>query len=273
MSWVRDVLTGAATLDPGPNDRHELDTVLSRWYWGDEWKERLTQGFRDLLTDPDRRLRAAAVFFFARTTAEDDGLLVESFQGQLPLYDGVRPGWYPGGADLRALLAGAIASRAGRSEDAQAVARSEALRPGAGQQVVSAVVRGDPEWVRTNLRPIVQASPEALGVVLFWLRTRGQDVGPWLADLREGLADDQLRSALAAMLSGPADVAAAEALKLIGEDPPLGGVLLIEMEAANLDLAAAVIELAARVPHSTLERWIQTAVSDPKRRSDLLDRL
>lgn len=216
-SWVRDVLTGKADIDLGASDRHELDAVLARWYAGQGWKDRLTQEFRPLLTDSDVGLRSAAVLFFARTTASGEGELVDAFLGHLSLYDGVRQDWYPDEPDLRALLASAIASRARDDASAQQVARQEALRPGMGQHVVMAVLMGDPAWLRAHLVDVVEGSPLALPIVLFWLRSRGEDARPWLEDLR-GRSDlleptvaalrgcvgaDDLRAAVEALTDDP----------------------------------------------------------------------
>lgn len=144
MSWVRDVLSGKKDLPLGPNDRSVLDALFARWWGGAAAREQLTTGFRGLLTDPSARLRSAAVLFFVRHSADDEGALVDALLNHVELFDGVRQTWQPGEGDLRALLAAAVSQRARASESALTAVRREAMRPGHGQRVIVGLLASDP---------------------------------------------------------------------------------------------------------------------------------
>ena len=56
MSSVRDILTGRIPVDLEYNQRHALDVLMQGW--GEvQRRPELTEGFAELLLDPDSRLR------------------------------------------------------------------------------------------------------------------------------------------------------------------------------------------------------------------------
>jgi hypothetical protein len=112
MSFVVDVLSGKTYLEPGPNDRSDLDPLLNLWRRGQRTDE-LRAGFIEALTHPSPRVRAGGVMFFARMTTqrEDVDLLLPLLTDQASLYEGVPEPWFGGADDLRSMLASAVASR------------------------------------------------------------------------------------------------------------------------------------------------------------------
>ena len=105
MSFVIDVLTGKHYLEPGPNDRSDLDPLLTMWRRGQR-KDELRAGFIEALTHTNPNVRAGGVMFFARMTTqnEDVDLLLPLLTSQIELYDGVREPWFGGSDDLRSML-------------------------------------------------------------------------------------------------------------------------------------------------------------------------
>ncbi len=110
MSFVVDVLSGKTYLEPGPNDRSDLDPLLNLWRRGQRTDE-LRAGFIEALTHPSPRVRAGGVMFFARMTTqrEDVDLLLPLLTDQASLYEGVPEPWFGGADDLRSMLASAVA--------------------------------------------------------------------------------------------------------------------------------------------------------------------
>ena len=180
---VRDILTGQESLPLGRHDRNVLDPLLARWYAGDEWRRTLVDGFSELYFDPDVKLRGAAVLFFASYTADPGTLAIEALRDRLELFDGVDVPWRDENLDLRALVASTVARQIREHDDALALARREALRPGYGQAVIALLLPADPLWVRDHTVELVQTSPGLLSPLLFHLHLRDIDLKPILKEL------------------------------------------------------------------------------------------
>lgn len=171
-AWIRDVLTGKAHV-PGTRDgRHVLDDLRALRY-DPEQKARLDTGFRGLLIDADPKVRAAAVQHY--TSAPDDGAVLRAWREHLPLYTGVEEPWYPGDTDLRGLLASVLSRYALSSDEARDLVREEAVIRGRGATVIAGLVAADRLWLLNNIEPIVNASPDALYVLLASARIRNLD--------------------------------------------------------------------------------------------------
>jgi len=205
MSFVVDVLTGKQYLEPGPNDRSDLDPLLTMWRRGQR-EEALRAGFIEALTHPDPKVRAGGVMFFARMTTrpEDVDLLLPLLTDKVELYDGVREPWFGGRDDLRSMLASAIASRTPAGHPAVDVLEAEALEEGRAGWVIVALVGLDPVWVRSHAGAIVTNSPGALDPLLYNLQMRGVDLTPFLQELRQEVDDDVVRAGIRSALGARA---------------------------------------------------------------------
>lgn len=205
MSFVVDVLTGKQSLEPGPNDRTDLDPLLNLWRGGNR-RDELHEGFTQALTDPDPKVRAAGVMFFARmsTGASDLPLLHELLTDRIELYDGVAEPWFGGSDDLRSMLASAVASRASQGDAAVDTLKSEALQPGRAGWVIVALLGLDPAWVRQNAGTIVTNSPSSLDPLLYNLKMRGIDLTNFLSELRPLVDDEVLRAGMRSALGDDA---------------------------------------------------------------------
>ena len=191
ISYVRDVLTNRISVDLDPNQRHSLDVLSQQWY-DVERRPELAEGFGELLQDPDPKLRAAAVQFFASHMAEDGGALLEAYESRLHEFEGVPRHWYPGEGDLRDLLVLAISKRMLPGSRALELMRGEVLRPGHGGYAVVGILATDPAWLRGHLVEIVSGSPDALPAIL--LNHGVLDVKPdqLVADLKGRVPDQAL---------------------------------------------------------------------------------
>ena len=205
MSFVVDVLNGRQHLDPGPNDRTDLDPLLNLWRGGKR-KDELREGFTEALTHADPKVRAAGVMFFARmsTGSGDLPLLHDLLTNRAELYEGVPEPWFGGSDDLRSMLASAVASRASQGDAAVDTLKSEALQPGRAGWVIVALIGLDPAWVRQHAATIVTNSPSALDPLLYNLKMRWIDLTNFLTELRQDVDDDVLRAGLRSALGDDA---------------------------------------------------------------------
>ncbi|MCO4745778.1 MAG: hypothetical protein KC912_13375 [Proteobacteria bacterium] len=213
MSFVRDALTGNQAVDLHRGERHALDGLLRLYGQASEsTQSQYENEFAALLTDDDERVRAGAVVFFAKTQRADAYQALLAAWSQLHLFDGVADVWYPDGRDLRDLLAGALSRRTLHNQrvDVLDVMKVEALVPNRGQNVLSGLIPGDPDWVRANYIEVVRRSPDALAGLLMWLGMLGVQpeavIGPAVGHLPEAT----IRSAIA--LAIPAERERMEAM-------------------------------------------------------------
>jgi len=188
------ILRGEQTLDASPDDRHALDTLLSRWHLGEPWQSHLCREFAQLLMDPDPQLAGAAIHFFGeRSSADDGGGLLAALRFHAAALEGVRSTWYPDERDLRTLLVLAIAQRMARGAPFRDAVRAEALLPGRGAAVATLLVARDPQWFRQHAAEILSASPEAaaapLGFIAMAHKASPADGDRHLTALVSALAD------------------------------------------------------------------------------------
>ena len=170
MSWVRDVLTGAESVDFGRHTRDEYHWLSNQQHKGDESVQKLNEGFAELISDPKRRLRGAAICWFAGQRAPGVGpMLVAAWLSNPALYKGVRQDWLPNDHDLGRLMMKAIAKNALDVPGALDLIRNHALTPKQGNDVLASLIHSDPIWVRNNLKAIVTNTPATVELIFFHL--------------------------------------------------------------------------------------------------------
>jgi len=195
MSYVRDVLTYRIPVDLDANQRHPLDVLSQQWSDSSRRAE-LTRGFVELLSDPDPKLRAAAVQFFVAHMADDGGALRDAYERHLDRFEGVPRHWYPGEGDLRDLLVLALAKRALPGSRDLEILKEEALRPGHGAYATLGILAADPAWLREHLVEIVAGSPGALPGLLFNLGVLDVQPDALIAQLKGQVLDSVLLDAI-----------------------------------------------------------------------------
>jgi len=193
--YVRGALTGYISVDLDRNQRHSLD-VLSQQWSDEKRRPELSEGFTELLHDPDPRLRAAAVQFFVSHMAEDGGALLDAYENRLQEFEGVPRHWYPGDGDLRDLLVLAISKRMLPGSRALELMKREALRPGHGGYATVGILATDPLWLRQHIVEIVSGSLDALPGILFHPGVLGVKPDELLLELKGRVAEDILLKAI-----------------------------------------------------------------------------
>lgn len=243
MGWVRDVLTGAEPIDLGRHTRDAFHWLNNQEYHGPETLQRLNEGFAELISDPDRDVRGAAVLWFAGHVVPGVGpMLVAAFTSRRQLYEGVKQEWSDDRAPLDQIMALAIAKNALDVPGGLEIARTEALRPYRGGWMVSILVRADPLWVRSHLAEIATHSPTAIEVLFFHLGLLGVNL-----------------EAVTAHLASDASEA--------------GGALLKALHTRGLDLEQAVLRLLEQVGEERVTLWLNAVVEDDGERARYLGML
>ena len=169
---IRAVLVGEESVEIRRDERTVLDVVRRQYDLADKAEQaRMASEFAGLLQDPDPKVRAAAVVFFSKSSNADEYDALFAAWQRLDLYDGVTHDWYPNEPDLRGSLAMALSKRTLRlaRHEVREAMKVEAMVPGRGQFVLSALIPADPEWVVANYVEVVLRSPEALPGLLMWL--------------------------------------------------------------------------------------------------------
>jgi hypothetical protein len=165
---LRDGITGAQSLPLRANHREPHDWIAEAWTELSKLvdaRRTLRRAMGDLLTDEDVRVRAGAIWFFTSVSkAPGIDALCKAFDS-LQLYDGV-PDPIGGRGDLRGELGRALAQRVSRTAPkALEILRREILRPGGARPVWAGMKRHDGRWVKEHAAEIVEASPDAAGLV------------------------------------------------------------------------------------------------------------
>ena len=159
---IRAILLGGESIRVESWQHHPLDAILDRWQDDPTSRPALEAGFRDLLAEPDRRLRGAALHFFAQRPAADDGGHLAALATNPSALAGVVSDWYPNDGDELDVLAVALGHRAGRDPATRDAARAVALLPGRGTTSLAVT---DAEWFRTNLPQLLQTDRIRQGLV------------------------------------------------------------------------------------------------------------
>jgi hypothetical protein len=237
MSWVRDVLTGAEAVDFGRHTRDEFHWLSNQKHAGDAAVAKLDQGFAGLLSDPDARLRGAAVCWFAYNVARGVGpMLVAAYLSHPELYEGVPQPWLDDAGDQGRLMVQAIAKNALDVPGGLDLVRAEALKDYRGQNVVAFLVHADPAWVRDHLAQIATSSPAAIDVLFFHLGLLGIDLLATVAHLAT-------------------------------HAPESGGALLKALHGRGEDLEQAVLRLQEQVGEERVTLWLNAVVQDEDERA------
>jgi hypothetical protein len=129
------------------------------------------------LTDPEPRVRAGALRFFADLDdAPDGGALREALLRHEALFRGV-PDPHAPGEELYPLLLKVAAARA-RAEDRELVSAltRAALSPGGAGPTLAALIDLDPAWVTGHAAEIVRSTPDVLKALLWRMGWRRHDV-------------------------------------------------------------------------------------------------
>jgi hypothetical protein len=240
MSWVRDVLTGAEAVDFRRHTRDEFHWLSNQKYGGEAAVAKLDQGFAGLLSDPDPRLRGAAVCWFAHNVARRTGpTLVEAYLAHPELYEGVPQPWLEDAGDQGRLMVQAIAKNALDVPGGLDLVRAEALEDHRGQNVVAFLVHADPAWVRDHLAQIATSSPAAIDVLFFHLGLLGVELTATVAHLAT-------------------------------RAPEAGGALLKALHARGEDLEQAVLRLQEQVGAERVTLWVNAVVEDEDERARTL---
>ncbi len=204
MGLVTDRLAGSEpVLDKG--DVTVLDAVLRSWR-DPEHPDRDAIGaeMAELLSSEDNRLRAAACVFF-RTFGEapDAGRLFEAITNTPEAFDGVENPWTQEAADLRGLVAAALAARLPAAGEAvRRWVQAEALAPGRGStKVLAGLTRAEPDWVHEHAGEIATANPKTLPLLVTLL----QRAGRLDAEVVQRLAEIDSSEVLAALERFPGD--------------------------------------------------------------------
>lgn len=243
MGWVRDVLTGVEPIDLGRHTRDAFHWLSNQEYQGPETVQRLNAGFAELISDPDRDVRGAAVLWFAGHVVPGVGpMLVAAFSSHKELYEGVKQDWMDDRGPLDQIMALAIAKNALDVPGGLEIAREEALKPYRGGWMVAILVHADPLWVRAHLAEIATHSPAAIEVLFFHL----------------GLLDTDLEAVTA---------------QLATEASESGGALLKALHSRGADLEQAVLRLLEQVGEERVTLWLNAVVEDDGERAHYLGML
>lgn len=188
---VREVLTGARSIDMDRNDRNAYDALTRRHYAPDQ-RALLSPALLELADDPDVRPRAAAVLFHRALYTDPTGLLLELLNNHVELFEGFQDPWY-GEEDLRRVLVAAVARTLSAGDPETAMVKAEALEPGGGG-LVGYVSRWDPPWLAAHAAQIVTASPTALVSVV--MNSKGGALSDVVRDLRTAVPEGVLRTTI-----------------------------------------------------------------------------
>lgn len=165
MGVVHDALSQDIELSMGRHDRGVLDGLFRQWRSSDaHGREAIASEFRELLSAEDVKRRSAAVLFFARLPAEDDGALLSALRTQPARFEHEPDPWF-GAGELRTLVAEALAAR-NRNDEERTFLEEEALRPGLGHRLVPGLLATHSDWLLAHVGEVVRATPEALAAFL-----------------------------------------------------------------------------------------------------------
>lgn len=157
MVDARGMLTGNVSIPLQPQQRHPLEVLIGRWEDAE-----VARAFGALLADPEPRLRAAAVHFFQRTAAPDEGAILAALRAERALFVGVRSDWYGEDTDLRGLLCSALAKRCTGGDEGHVFLQQEALEHGWDGGMIGGLARLDPRWVEEHAAALVGQDLQAL---------------------------------------------------------------------------------------------------------------
>ncbi|TNE91870.1 MAG: hypothetical protein EP330_03990 [Deltaproteobacteria bacterium] len=161
MGVVHEALSQDIELSMGRHDRGVLDGLIRQWRSADaDGKAAIAGEFRELLAAEDIKRRSAAVLFFERLPADDDGALLAEVEANPGRFEHQPDPWF-GSGELRVLVAVAL-SRRMRTEAERDFVRGEAQRPHLGHRVVPGLLDTDRDWALSHVADVVKATPEAL---------------------------------------------------------------------------------------------------------------
>jgi hypothetical protein len=161
---VREVLLGRESIASGRDDRHVLDTLLGRWHLGEAERAQLSAQFAGLLADPDPRVLAAALHWFAEHIAAPDGGALARRAEDAPALVGVPTPWFPGYRDLADVLINALSLRARTDTAARDAARALALLPGRAS-LAGSLLAHDTAWFLAALPTLLAGTPDLVGML------------------------------------------------------------------------------------------------------------
>lgn len=198
MSYVRDVLTGSVSVDLRRDQRSVFDHLIEKWEAGEN-REELEAGFRELISDPDPRLKSAAVEFFSGRNADDNGLMLKALQDYPEEFRDVKRHWYSGETTLLCLLLMSAAKLAVLDSSVIAIIRKEVFDPISKTYALQGLMRHDTGWLVENVSDIVKGDAEVLRALLNATRMFGKSPDEFILQLTSSMDDMVLNETLRAV--------------------------------------------------------------------------
>jgi hypothetical protein len=198
MSYVRDVLTGSVSVDLRRDQRSVFDHLIEKWEAGEN-REDLETDFRELIFDPDPRLKSAAVEFFSGRNADDNGLMLTALQDYPEEFRDVKRHWYSGETTLLCLLLMSAAKLAVLDSSVIAIIRKEVFDPICKTYALQVLMRHDTSWLTENVSDIVKGDAEVLRALLHAARMFGRTPDAFISQLTSSMENKVLTEILRAV--------------------------------------------------------------------------
>ena len=203
MSFVRDVLTGSVSVDLRRDQRSVYDVLVEKWEVR-ESREDLEAGFRELIFDPDPRLKSAAVEFFTGRNADDNGLMLIALRDSSEEFRDVQRHWYSGETTLLCLLLMSAAQQVTLDSSTIAIFRKEVFDPACKTYALQGLMKHDTSWLLDNLIDIVKDDTEVLRATLYAARMFGTLPDEFILKLASSMDNNVLVEILGSVF--PSDI-------------------------------------------------------------------
>ncbi len=203
MSFLRDVLTGSVSVDLRRDQRSVFDVLVEKWE-ARENREDLEAGFRELIFDPDPRLKSAAVEFFTGRNADDNGLMMSALQDSSEEFRDVQRHWYSGETTLLCLLLMSAAKQVALDSSIITIFRKEVFNPACKTYALQGLMRHDTSWLLDNVIDVVKGDAEVLRPLLYAARMFGKLPDEFILKLASSMDNNILVEILGSVF--PSDI-------------------------------------------------------------------